>query len=260
LASAADAVAATYDTIGRGYARFRRADPRIAARIEAALGDAGTVLNVGAGAGSYEPAGLEVTAVEPSEVMIAQRPPGAAPVVRGTAEDLPFDDGSFDAAMAIITAHHWPDAPAGIREMMRVARRRVVLMSFDPEPLRGIWLHSDYFPRVFEIHAAAMLPIDEQTAMFEGASSVSVEVVPVPSGCSDCFFCALWDRPEMHLDPEVRNASSVWHAMEPHEFEAGLAALRADLESGRWDERHGHLRQAPELDVGLRLIVAELAA
>jgi SAM-dependent methyltransferase len=251
-------VAPIYDQIGLGYTKVRQPDPRIAARVEAALGDARTIVNVGAGAGSYEPAGREVTAVEPSEVMIAQRPPGSAPAIQAVAEELPFEDDSFDAAMAMITAHHWPDAPAGIREMMRVARGRVVMLSFDPELLRGLWLVTEYFPRAVEIHAYAMLPIEVQTAMFEGAASVSVEAIPVPRNCTDSFFCALWDRPEMHLDPEVRQGSSVWHAMGDEEVEAGVAALRADLESGRWDERHGELRETSELDVGLRLIVAEL--
>jgi Methyltransferase domain len=249
-------LAATYDRIGRGYIRVRRADPRIAARVEAALGDARSVVNVGAGTGSYEPAGLEVTAVEPSEVMIAQRPPGAAPAIRATAEDLPFADDSFDAAMALITAHHWRDVPAGMRELTRVARRRVVVLTFDPEPLRGLWLVTEYFPRALEIHSDAMIPMDEQAGMLTGA--ISVEVVPVPSGCTDSFFCALWDRPELHLDPDVRRGSSVWHVMDSAEIASGLAALSADIESGRWDERHGHLRDASELDVGLRLLVAEL--
>lgn len=250
---------ATYDRIGRGYSKVRRPDPRIAARVEAALGDARTVVNVGAGTGSYEPPGREVTAVEPSRVMISQRPPGAPPAIRAVAESLPFEDDRFDAAMAMITAHHWPDPAAGIREMTRVARDRAVLMSFDPEPLRGLWLVTEYFPRALDYHAEAMRPIEEQVAMFAGAASVAVEEVPVPGECTDGFFCALWDRPEMHLDPEVRRGSSVWHAMDEAELEAGIAALKADLESGAWDQRHGDLREAAELDVGLRLIVAELA-
>jgi len=225
---------AAYDRIGLGYRQVRRPDPRIAARIDAALGDARSILNVGAGAGSYEPAGREVTAVEPSGVMISQRPAGAAPVVQASAEELPFEDDSFDAAMATITVHHWADPAAGLAEMARVARGRVAVLTFDPAPLAELWLVRDYFPRTLEIHGE----------------------VPVPRRCEDGFFCALWDRPEMHLDPKVRRASSVWHLMAPEEIERGLAALRADLESGAWDERHGHLRTAPELDVGLRLIVA----
>lgn len=246
---------AAYDRIGEGYGEVRRPDPRIAARIEQALGDARSVLNVGAGTGSYEPADRRVTAVEPSELMISQRPQRAAPVVKASAEALPFDDDSFDAAMAIITVHHWTDLGAGLAEMVRVARWRVVILTFDPAPLAELWLVRDYFPRTLEIHGDAMPPIEEFAKMLPGTS---VEPVPIPRLCADGFFCALWDRPEMHLDPVVRRASSVWHLMPTEETERGLSALRADLESGRWDERHGHLRSGPELEVGLRLIVAEL--
>ncbi len=246
---------AAYDRLGVGYRQVRQPDPRIAARIEAALGDARSVLNVGAGTGSYEPADREVTAVEPSEVMISQRPPSAAPVVRATAERLPFEDDSFDAAMAIITVHHWHDLPAGLEEMVRVARQRVAVLTFDPAPMADLWLVRDYFPRTLEIHGEAMPPIDDLAALL--GSDATVEAVPVPRLCEDGFFCALWDRPELHLDPEVRRASSVWHLMAPEETERGLASLRADLASGAWDERHGHLRSAPALDVGLRLVVAD---
>jgi SAM-dependent methyltransferase len=245
---------AAYDRMGIGYRQVRRPDPRIAARIEAALGDARTVLNVGAGSGSYEPAGRAVTAVEPSRVMIDQRPAGAAPVVRASAEELPFEDDSFDAAMAIITVHHWADLAAGLAEMKRVARGRVVVLTFDPPPLADLWLVRDYFPRTLEIHGDSMPPIEELAALL--GPIATVEPVPIPRLCEDGFFCALWDRPELHLDPEVRRASSVWHLMGAEETESGLAALRADLESGAWDERHGHLRTAPELDVGLRLLTA----
>jgi SAM-dependent methyltransferase len=243
-----------YDRIGIGYSAVRRPEPRIAERLEAALGDARTVLNVGAGSGSYEPAGREVTAVEPSRTMIEQRPPGAAPVVQAFAEELPFGDGSFEAAMAIITIQHWSDVPAGMAEMARVARRRVVVLSLDSGPLNDLWLMREYFPRSLDFHT--MPPIDEVVGQLPDAS---VEVVPIPRRCADGFMCALWDRPEMHLDPAVRRASSVWHQMPEDEVERGLAKLQADLESGRWDERHGHLREAPELDVGLRLVKAELA-
>ncbi len=244
---------AAYDSIGVGYRDVRRPDPRIEARIEVALGDARTVLNVGAGTGSYEPTDREVTAVEPSRVMIDQRPAGAAAAIQASAEDLPFEDDSFDAAMAIITVHHWADPAAGLAEMARVARERLVLLTFDPQPLTELWLVRDYFPRALEIHAAAMPSIEQLAALLPGAA---IESVPIPRGCEDGFFCGLWDRPEMHLDPQVRRASSVWHLMEPEETERGLTALRADLESDAWDERHGYLRSVPELDVGLRLIVA----
>jgi SAM-dependent methyltransferase len=245
---------AVYDRIGVGYAAVRQPEPRIAARIEAALGDARSVLNVGAGTGSYEPAEREVTAVEPSRTMIAQRPPGSAPVVEGFAEELPFGGDSFDAAMAVITIQHWSDPGAGLAEMVRVARRRVVVLSFDPAPAAGLWLR-DYFPGALDYHASVMPPVGELAAALPNAS---VEVVPVPSGCRDGFFVGLWDRPEMHLDPNVRRASSCWPQMPPEEIERGLAQLAADLESGRWDERHGHLREEAELDAGLRLITGRL--
>lgn len=244
---------AAYDRIGVGYRQVRRPDPRIAARIEAALGDARSVVNVGAGTGSYEPVEREVTAVEPSRVMIEQRPTVAAPVVQARAEDLPFEDDSFDAALATITVHHWGDPTAGVAEMVRVARQRVVILAFDPTLSEGHWL-GEYFPRALEIHREAMPPLAElMTALGPGAE---VEAIPIPRRCKDGFFLALWDRPELHLDPQVRRASSVWHLMEAEETERGLAALRADLESGAWDGRHSNLRTAPELDVGLRLLSA----
>ena len=246
---------AAYDRIGLGYSAVRRPEPRIAARIEAALGEARSVLNVGAGTGSYEPADHDVMAVEPSRTMIAQRPPGSAPVVEAFAEKLPFEDDSFDAAMAIITIHHWSDLRAGLAEMVRVARQRVVVLTFTPVPPEDLWMERDYFPRMLDFHTRVMLPIEELTAMLPDAS---VEPVPIPNGCADGFWLAIWDRPEMHLDPNVRRASSNWHQMPPGEVEHGLAKLKTDLESGRWDERNGHLRQLPELDVGLRLVTAEL--
>ncbi len=246
----------TYDRIGLGYSAVRQPEPQIAARLEGALGDAKTVLNVGAGTGSYEPSSREVTAVEPSREMIAQRPPRSAPVIQGVAEELPFEDRSFDAAMAIITVHHWNDVAKGLGEMVRVARQRVVVLSFDPTPAEELWLVRDYFPGALAYHARVMPPIAELTATLPDAS---VEAIPVPSNCTDSFFIGIWDRPEMHLDPDVRRASSCWHQMPQTEIEQGLARLSADLKSGRWDERNGHLRKLPELDVGLRLVTAEPA-
>lgn len=241
---------AAYDRIGIGYREVRRPEPRIAARIEAALGAACSVVNVGAGTGSYEPAGRAVTAVEPSRVMIEQRPPGAAPVVQANAEALPFADDEFAAAMAVITVHHWPDPAAGLAEMRRVARGPVVVLSFDPEPLTRTWF-ADYFQAAMEHHAEGIGSLAELAALLPDPR---VEAVPVPANCRDGFFCALWDRPELHLDPAVRRASSVWHLIDPAEVERDLGALRADLASGAWDARYGELRSRGELDVGLRLL------
>lgn len=247
---------ATYDRIGLGYSAVRQPEPTIAARLEAALGDAASVLNVGAGTGSYEPRDREVTAVEPSQQMIAQRPPGSAPVVEGVAEDLPFEAGSFDAAMAVITVHHWSDVRKGLAEMVRVARQRVVLLTFDPTPAENLWLVRDYFPGALEYHVRAMPPIADLTTALPNPT---VESISIPRDCADGFFIGLWDRPEMHLDPAVRRASSVWHALPQEEIDAGLTQLAADLDSGDWERRHGHLRELPELDVGLRLVVSKLA-
>jgi SAM-dependent methyltransferase len=213
---------AAYDRIGRGYAGVRQADPRIASRIESALSDARSVLNVGAGTGSYEPADREVTAVEPSELMISQRPPGSAPVVQARAEELPFHEDSFDAAMAIITVQHWADAAAGLTEMIRVSRGRVLVLTFDGPAMAEMWMVRDYIPRLLEIHTELMPPIAELAAALPGAR---VEPVPIPRLCKDGFFCALWDRPEMHLDPEVRQASSVWHLMDTGETEEAERGL-----------------------------------
>ena len=225
-------------------------------RLEAALGDAASVLNVGAGTGSYEPTDRELTALEPSRTMIEQRSPSAAPVVQGVAEEMPFPNDSFDAAMAIITVHHWDDVRAGLAEMVRVARRRVLILSFDPAPIADLWIFRDYFPRAFDLHEGVMPPVDSLSAMLPGAE---VENVPAPNDCSDGFFIALWDRPELLLDPEVRRAGSSLHRLSRIEIDEGVERLRTDLESGRWDERNGHLRRQAELDIGLRLITAESA-
>jgi hypothetical protein len=193
--------------MGVNYSDFRRPDPRIEAAIWNALGDARSVVNVGAGAGSYEPTDRKVIAVEPSPVMIAQRPPEAAPALEGVAEALPLEDKSVDAAMGVLTIHHWLPSMAALR---------------------------------------AKLP------------GAGIEAVPVPRGCLDGFTIALWDRPEMLLDPEARRASSIWHRIPPEVAEPGLERLRSDLESGRWDEKYGHLRAQAELDIGLRLACEEL--
>jgi SAM-dependent methyltransferase len=243
-----------YDKLGVGYAKTRREDPVIAARIEEALGDAATIVNVGAGAGSYEPAGREVVAIEPSAEMIAQRPAGAAPAIQADAEALPFDDDRFDAAMAVLTVHHWPDLDAGIAEMRRVARRRIVLVSFDPEPLRSLWFVRDYFPAIVGLHADRL----GSEALAAKLPAASIHPLPVPRDCRDLFFAALWARPEMALDPEVTRPMWVMQRLPEAVRQEGLARLSADLESGAWEARNASLRELEELDVGLRLIVSEL--
>jgi SAM-dependent methyltransferase len=239
-----------YDSIGKSYTDFRREDPRIGARIRAALGDARTVVNVGAGAGSYEPRDLEVTAVEPSETMIAQRPEGAAPVVRASAEELPFEDGSFDAAMVVLSDHHWRDHDRGLAELRRVARR-VVLLTWDPATVHDFWLVSDYLP-CFEDLITEGFRI-EQT--IDALGGVRVEAVPVPHDCVDGFMGAYWRRPHAYLDPRVRASISACALMDGACLEEGMARLEADLHSGAWERRYADLLKLEELDLGYRLLI-----
>jgi len=211
------------------------------------------VVNVGAGTGSYEPADRDVVAVEPSEAMIAQRPAGAAPVVRAHAEALPFADGSFDAAMAVLTDHHWRDRCAGLRELRRVARRAVVL-TFDPAFTDAFWLVAEYLPGFRELPG---MTVDELAACLGGADIVPV---PIPADCTDGFLGAFWRRPEAYLDPRVRAGISVFARVPPGGVNACVRALRADLESGAWRERHADLLGLDELDLGYRLLVSPPAA
>jgi SAM-dependent methyltransferase len=245
----------TYNRMGLNYSDFRQPDPRIEAAIRNALGDARSVVNVGAGAGSYEPTDREVVAVEPSPVMIAQRPAGAAPAREGIAEALPLDDQSVDAAMGVLTIHHWRDFDAGLAEMRRVTRSRIVLLTLDTDAMAKTWIVEDYFPEAGSMDRDVM---PSMTALRAKLPSARIEPVPVPRGCLDGFTIALWDRPEMLLDPEVRRASSIWHRIPPEVAKRGLARLRSALESGRWDEKYGHLRTRSELDIGLRLVCEEL--
>jgi SAM-dependent methyltransferase len=213
------------------------------------------VVNIGAGAGSYEPGDREVTAVEPSAVMIAQRPPGAAPVVQASAEQLPFEDDSFDAAMAVLTIHHWREVAKGLAEMTRVARRRVVVVTFDPAVNNETWIIRDYLPEL-RVERERWMP--EEARVLAALPTARVEQIPVPRDCTDGMFVAHWGRPEAYLDPDVRAATSVWHLLPPEVVTRAVDTLRADLDSGAWDERYGELRELPELDVGLRLITAEV--
>lgn len=246
-----------YDEFGAGYGQVRREDPAIRDSIHAALGDAISVVNVGAGVGSYEPSDREVTAIEPSAGMIAQRPPGSARVIQGRAEQLPFGDGSFDAAMAVLTVHHWSDVSKGLDEMIRVAGRRVIVVAFDTAKLEQLWIAADYFPAIQDLKHGPGTDSREIVAMIPGAAAT---VIPVSRDCSDLFFAALWSHPEMFFVDEVVNPMWVWQSMSEIAREAGRQRLAADLDSGEWDRKYGHLRELVELDVGLRLITLELPA
>lgn len=242
-------MAALYDRIGRGYADFRRPDPRIEKAIWEALGDAKSVVNVGAGAGSYEPTDRHVVAVEPSATMIAQRPEGSAAAIQATADSLPFGNDSFDAAMAILSVHHWRDRGKGLRELRRVARERIVVLTCDPES-RGFWL-TEYFPELFEIDRRIFPSFRE---IEHELGSVTVQTVPVPHDCTDGFLGSCWRRPHDYLDERVRGAMSTFARLS--ETETGLAQLSADLESGNWQRKYGALLKKTELDIGYRLLVA----
>jgi len=240
-----------YDTIGATYTVTRRTEPRIAAQLWAALGDARTVLNVGAGTGSYEPSDREVIAVEPSAVMRAQRPASAARCVTATAESLPFEDQSFDAAMAFSTVHHWQDPIAGLLEMRRVARR-VVVFQFDTSDRnwrRRFWLTRDYLPEV----AASRVGLASELARAIGAR---MEPVLIPWDCADGFFEAYWRRPEAYLDEHVRRGISVWARVGPDAEQRAVRSLRDDLASGRWAERNRDLLELDAAELGLRLLIA----
>jgi SAM-dependent methyltransferase len=242
-------VSILYDRIGGAYIETRRPDPRIAQVIRAALGDAASVVNIGAGSGSYEPTDLEVVPVEPSERMIRQRPPSLPPAVRGAAEALPLPDKSVDAALAFLTAHHWTDRPAAFAEIRRVARRRAVFFTHDPDAPFG-WL-DDYFPGL----AGSRYP---EPAEFEVLGRVTIEPVPVPADCTDGFTAGYWRRPQAYLDEGVRANMSTFALLGERVVADGVARLARDLADGSWQSCYASLMTLSELDVGYRLVVAEL--
>jgi SAM-dependent methyltransferase len=245
---------ARYDVIGRGYARTRREDPRRAARIAAALGDARSVVNVGAGAGSYEPRDRPVVAIEPSDVMAAQRPPELAPAIRASAGALPLRDGAVDAAMAVLSLHHWDaEQERGVREMRRVARGPVVIVTYDPRVSGRMWLMADYLPEVAQLDLR-IFPSPRRIAAWLGGA-VHVEELPIARDTPDWMLGSFWAHPERVLDADARAATSGFARMPPAVVERVVEAVGRDLASGEWDRRHGHLRDLAELDVGLRLIV-----
>jgi SAM-dependent methyltransferase len=244
----------TYETIGLGYRTRRVADPRLERLVDAALGDARHVVNVGAGAGSYEPRDRGVVAVEPSAVMLDQRPAGAAPAVRGVAEALPFPGGAFDAALAVLTIHHWTDPFAGLAELRRIAGRQVVF-HFDLEVCRRFWL-AGYFPAALALDDTRSPTVAEVVDALGGPGRARVEMLPVPHDCTDGFMAAYWRRPDAYLDAGVRAGISSFAQLGDAATADGVERLRADLESGAWHERHAGLLALDEFDGGYRLIVA----
>lgn len=238
-----------YDEIGRTYRHQRRADPRIEAQIHRAIGDAESVLNVGAGTGSYEPP-QTVLAVEPSVAMIAQRPPGLAPVLRASATDLPLDDDMVDVALAVLTVHHWPDAAAGLRELRRVARQRVVVLTWTPDD--PFWLFADYLPALLA-RDRERFPLD--ATYRDALGPLRVETVPVPHDCVDGFLAAYWRRPDAYLDPNVRAGMSCFAESWADAWRPGIARLRDELACGQWHAKHGHLLERDAIDAGYRLLV-----
>jgi SAM-dependent methyltransferase len=247
-----------YDRIGRSYTETRRPDPRIATAIWSALGEAETVLNVGAGAGAYEPPDREVVALEPSEVMIAQRPRGSAPVVQGRAEKLPFGDGAFDAVMAVLSDHHWTDRRRGFAELRRVARDRVVLFNANPGEAELFWLTMEYLPEFLELipsHYRGPGAWEEELRTALGSARMTP--VPIPHDCTDGFYGAFWRRPEAYLDTDVRAGVSVFAQLPSGVVNRAIDALRTDLKNGRWQGRHRELLTMDELHLGYYVVVAD---
>lgn len=242
-----------YDAIGRRYASVRRPDPRIERRLHAALGGATPILNVGAGTGSYEPDDRVVVAVEPSPTMLLQRPGPSAPALRGVAEHLPFPDGAFEGALALLTVHHWPDPMAGLRELRRVARGPIVVLTFDHAVHARQWLVTDYLPSMTELDTHA--PSAETIAGTLGGGVV--DVLPVPHDCTDGFCHAWWRRPEAYLDPAVRAGISGIARLPPTVVDQAMARLRDDLASGAWHRTHADLLTKDEVDAGYRIVVSD---
>ncbi|WP_422227271.1 class I SAM-dependent methyltransferase [Mycobacterium sp.] len=240
-----------YDRTGRTYSYTRRPDPRIAAAINGALRGMATVANIGAGTGSYEPTGT-VIAVEPSRVMIAQRPPGSAPAVQAVAEQLPISSHAVDAALAVLTVNHWSDLERGIAEMSRIARRRVVILTWDHDVFRQFWLMREYLPAAAQTDADLAVPLMKLVALLDEPTIIPI---PVPHDCVDGFGGAYWRRPHAYLDSAVQAGMSVFALTPKSSVSEGLSRLRADLSSGEWDRQHRDLFDRQHLDLGYRLLV-----
>ncbi len=245
---------ALYDTIGKGYAELRRPDRRIDAQIMRALTGAEIVLNVGAGTGSYEPRDRRVVAVERSMEMIRQRISDLTPVVQGDATTLPFADDAFDAALAVLTIHHWPDPKAGLLELKRVARSRVVILTHFINSLDDFWLVHDYLPETIPSDLVRFATEDEIRELLD---VIDIQAVPVPRDCTDGFLACYWARPEAYLDERIRSGMSIFPRLDQRLVHERMARLAEDLASGAWDERYGHLRSLAEIDLGYRLVIAQ---
>lgn len=242
-----------YEAIGVGYRARRRPDPRVGRRIDAALGDAEVVVNVGAGAGSYEPTDREVIAVEPSVTMMAQRADGSAPAVRAVSERLPLGDHCVDAALAVLTVHHWADLAAGLRELRRVSPGRQVVVTWNQDMAEErFWFIRDYAPELIPSERERCVPFP---ILRRALGRVTVEPLPIPADCTDGFFAAYWRRPEVYLDPAARASISAFALGQPRQYEDGLARLEADLDSGAWFEWYAPLLELDELDLGYRIVI-----
>jgi SAM-dependent methyltransferase len=244
---------ALYDTIGKGYAELRRPDPRINGQILKALTGATSIVNVGAGAGSYEPRDRRVVAVERSMEMIRERSADLSAVVQGDATTLPFDDDAFDAALAVLTIHHWPDPKAGLLELQRVARSRVVILTHFINSLDDFWLVHDYVP---ETIPSDLVRFTSEEEIRELLDVIDIQPVPVPNDCTDGFLACYWARPEAYLDERIRSGMSIFPRLDQDLVQERMNRLAGDLDSGAWDERYGHLRTTPEMDLGYRLVIA----
>jgi SAM-dependent methyltransferase len=243
-----------YDKYGQQYSGYRQTDPRIAAYVYDALTDAKTILNIGAGAGSYEPADKYVVAVEPSEVMRAQRISNhKTPAINTRADNLPFDDNAFDASMAMVTIHHWPDIEKGLKELRRVTKNQVLIMTFDPDVVDNFW-NATYFPELIAVEKARYPKIDFIVQSLDG--NCEVKSIPIPFDCADGFQEAFYGRPEAFLEKEVRKAQSAWSFLENGMEDILVKRLADDLQSGNWDKKYGHFRTEPTYTCALRLIIA----
>ncbi len=242
-----------YDVMGVGYSATRHEDPRIARSIWDALADATSVANIGAGTGNYEPLDREVIAIEPSDVMRAQRRPGSAPAIHGTAERIPLEDASVDAVMAVLSDQHWLDRALGLSEMLRIARRRVVALTFDERPREQFWLTRDYLTEYGSLRSSR----DPNLYELAVKGPAAIRPVPVPHDCADGFALAFWRRPAAYLEPSVRAGISIFHLLDPAHVQSAIERLADDLASGAWAERNRGLLDLDELDLGLRLVVWE---